>query len=332
MARQLFAHDPDIGYRFVPGLRTRVEHEAGGYLVRANEAGFRSDREFTPSKEPGTSRILLFGDSFTAGDGVSNPKRYSDQMELLLPGVEVFNFGLSGSGTDQQLLTFRKFAPSIEHDLVVVGVLVENIRRIVARYRIYRSPDGVERAYVKPYFTLDDGDQLVLHNVPVPRDARELSSLGPEERAHLDLGGDFPGVRRVIGQLGPAVKGLALRVSRYQPLPAYGSPDGTAWRLMRRLLETWADESRVRVLIVPLPLYHYVEDIAEPVYLERFAELRGHRNIAVHDPLPAMRALPPSERRQLRFKADEHPTPLSHRILAESIAGAVTTLIPRSAP
>src|SRR5687768_10383686 len=101
MERQLFVPDDAIGYRFVPGLRTRVEHEGGGYLVRTNQAGFRSEREFVPAKQPGTSRILLFGDSFTAGDGVSNPKRYGDQLELIVPDVEVFNFGLSGSGTDQ---------------------------------------------------------------------------------------------------------------------------------------------------------------------------------------------------------------------------------------
>lgn len=326
MERQLFVHDSDTGYRFVSGLRARIEHEAGGYLLRTNETGFRSEREFVATKQPGTSRILLFGDSFTAGDGVSNQKRYSDQMELILPNVEVFNFGLSGSGTDQQMLTFRKFAPAIEHDLVVIGVLVENIRRIVARYRVYRSPDGVERAYPKPFFTLDSGDQLTLHNVPVPREAHELAALPPDEGEHLDVGGSFPAVRRVIGQLGPAVKNLALRVSRYQPLPAYAAPDGQPWRLMRRILETWADESPVPVLIVPIPLYHYVEAIAEPVYLERFAELRGHPNVTVHDPLPAMRALPPAERRQLRFKTDEHPTPRSHRILAESIAGAVTNM------
>ena len=44
-------------------------------------------------------RVLVFGDSFTAGDGVSNGSRYSDVLETLLPPpTEVHNFGLPGSG------------------------------------------------------------------------------------------------------------------------------------------------------------------------------------------------------------------------------------------
>ena len=42
------------------------------------------------------------GDSFTAADGVSNRQRYSDLLEARLPGIEVYNFGLPGTGTDQQ--------------------------------------------------------------------------------------------------------------------------------------------------------------------------------------------------------------------------------------
>src|ERR1044072_2965541 len=42
----LFEYDPDIGYRFVPHLKTRVASPDGGYLVRTNGQGFRSDREF----------------------------------------------------------------------------------------------------------------------------------------------------------------------------------------------------------------------------------------------------------------------------------------------
>jgi hypothetical protein len=326
MERQIFTPEPSIGYRWVPGLRTRVEHEGGGYLVRTNETGFRSEREFAPTKPDGKFRILLFGDSFTAGDGVSNPKRYSDQLEQLLPDVEVFNLALSGSGTDQQLLLFRQFAPALEHDLVVVGVMVENIRRIVARYRIARAPDGVERAYPKPYFTLD-ADELLLHGVPVASEPRELDSFDGAERAHLDLGGDFVGIRQAISRLGSGVKELALRVSRYQPLPAYSSTDNPGWRLMRRILEAWASESAAPVLVMPIPLYHYIEDIAEPTYVERFEELHGYPNITLHDPLPYLRARPQAERRQLRFRTDEHPTALAHRLLAESLATAVSPLL-----
>ncbi len=127
MSRQLFQYHTVMGYHFIPGIRARIDHEGGGYLVRANGSGFRCEHEFSAAKPPSVFRILLFGDSFTAGDGVSNKHRYGDVLERALPGSQVFNFGLPGTGTDQQYLIYRELAAGLEHDLVVVGVVVENI-------------------------------------------------------------------------------------------------------------------------------------------------------------------------------------------------------------
>ena len=65
MLRQIFEYHPVIGHRFIPNVKARVPHEGGGYLVQANEAGFRSNRPFLREREPGYRRVLLFGDSFT---------------------------------------------------------------------------------------------------------------------------------------------------------------------------------------------------------------------------------------------------------------------------
>ena len=112
MNRQVFQYDPVFGYRFIPGLKARIPHGGGGYLVRVNDAGFRCRPRGGGEQPAGHVRVLLFGDSFTAGDGVSNTHRYGDVLEQLVPGLEVYNFGLSGTGTDQQYLVFREVAPS----------------------------------------------------------------------------------------------------------------------------------------------------------------------------------------------------------------------------
>src|SRR5437588_8209163 len=104
MSRQQFEYHPGFAYRFIPGLRARIAHEQGGYLVRVNSSGFRCDHEFVAAKRPGIRRILLFGDSFTAGDRVSSAQRYGDLLERLVPATELYNFGLPGSGTDQHYL------------------------------------------------------------------------------------------------------------------------------------------------------------------------------------------------------------------------------------
>ena len=41
MNRQLFEYHATIGFRFVPCLQTREEHEDGGFLLRTNQTGLR---------------------------------------------------------------------------------------------------------------------------------------------------------------------------------------------------------------------------------------------------------------------------------------------------
>ena len=50
-------------------------------------------------------------------------------------GAEVYNYGLSGSGTDQHLLIFEEFARDVEAELIVLGLTVHNVERVKAAYR-----------------------------------------------------------------------------------------------------------------------------------------------------------------------------------------------------
>jgi carbamoyltransferase len=325
MSRPLFEYHPVLGYRFVPGLRARVPHEGGGYLVRANAAGFRSEHEFTPARPPGAFRVLLFGDSFTAGDGVSNRDRYGDVLERQLSGVQLFNFGLPGSGTDQQYLAWREMAHGIEHDLLVLAVQVENIRRVAARYRIFEN-EGREVVLAKPYFTLGGDGALSLHGVPVPREPLRMEDVPPEDLAHLDRGGDHALVRKVVNKLG--VKDVVQTLTRYQPLPAYDRADHPDWRLMRAILGRWIAESAAPVLLMPVPLYQYVEETSSPEgYQQRFRELAADTGALLHDPLPDFHRLGRAERRQLRFGRDIHPTAAWHQVMADSLAPRLRSLL-----
>src|SRR6185369_3602767 len=167
--RMLIRHHPRIGHLFVPNLRARIPNELGGYYLRTNSSGFRSNIEYTKAR--GTRpRILFFGDSFTAGDGCSNEERFSDLVGNELD-AETFNYGLSGSGTDQQCLILEDLAEGVEADLIVLTVCVENIERIKVAYR--EAIDRVSSKHVlvpKPYFTLNGDQQLHLNHVPIPID------------------------------------------------------------------------------------------------------------------------------------------------------------------
>ena len=322
--RQILQYHPVIGYTFVPGIRARLDNDAQGYFLRANETGFRSEREFVKDKALGVFRILLFGDSFTAGDSVSNKDRYSDQIEQIAENVEIYNFGLPGTGTDQQYLAYREIGRHFEHDLVMICVLVENIRRIVARYRNYDDDAGKDRLFAKPYFELTESGSLELRHVPVARGPIAEDALPETERQHVDRGGHNQLLRRVVNALGSRVKDHAQRLSRYQPLPAYDDPESYDWRLMKAILRQWTSESDTPVLICPIPLYQYVEETASPDgYRSRFAELAAWNDVFVHDPLDDMCRVPIEERRSYRFPRDVHPTKEGHLVLARSFARGI---------
>lgn len=100
--RMVMQYHPHIGYRYVPNVQARILNESGGYFIRTNSQGFRSNVEFSTERKA-RPRILVFGDSYTAGDGCDNEQRFTDRLGEALD-AEVYNFGMSGSGTDQQLL------------------------------------------------------------------------------------------------------------------------------------------------------------------------------------------------------------------------------------
>ncbi|MGZ8289091.1 MAG: SGNH/GDSL hydrolase family protein [Telluria sp.] len=331
--RQLYEYHPVVGYRFIPNLKARIPHEGGGYLVHANEAGFRSNRPFLKTVAPGTRRVLFFGDSFTAGDAVTNHQRYTDVLEArldaILPGkVEAYNFGISSTGTDQQYLAWKEFARDVEHDLLVIAVFVENIRRVMAHYRPHRDADGVERIYAKPYFALDSGS-LLLRNVPPRATPFELDELSPAEQGAVDTGGRFALLRKVVNAVG--AKDAVQRLTRYQPLPAYDSPAHPGWLLMRAILSEWIRAAPKPVVLMPLPLPQHLDGVCDAApYQARFAELAAELKCTLHDPLPAFMRYPAPERRDFRWETDIHYTPAGHRALAESLVPVLKRLLLQS--
>lgn len=314
MNRALFEYHPTVGYKFIPGLKSRVQHEGGGYLVKTNNLGFRSDIDFQ-FKKSDKKRVLVFGDSFTAGDGVSNKFRYTDLLEHSLPNTEIYNFGLPGSGTDQQYLLFQEYAQQFEHDLLIISVLVENIRRVNASYRYFLDATNEVMVWQKPFFEINNGD-LVLKNTPVNPKPMSLRELNGEDKKKVDTGGKFEPLRKFINRLG--MKDFIQKIVRFQPVPEYNKANSPQWILMKTILEFWIRESKVPVLLVPIPLFHHVEESASSrKYQTRFKELST--SCKVHDPLPDLLKYDAQTRRSFRFEKDIHLTQKGHQALADSI-------------
>ena len=326
----LIRHHELVGHVYVPNLRARLPNEVGGYFVVTNSSGFRSDFEFTKART-GRPRILMFGDSFTAGDDCPNELRYSDLLARKLD-CEVYNFGVSGSGTDQHLLIQREFARGIEADLIVICVQIDSMKRIQLSHR--ESVDRITGRRVlvpKPYFELVDG-KLVPCQIPVPRERPEVGSHNPELNPQSGLSPkwlqwyrDSPAgeaFRKVLsGKLQPARSAL-FRASGVQPYADFDSMDTPGWRLMSAILSQFVEDvSPLPVLIVPIPTHEYFLHGIKPIYQKVFETLEDPvRGVHVADVSNPLISLPYDIRQTLGFRVGGHFTPFANEQVAEIMA------------
>lgn len=348
--RQFLTYHPVIGWWFIPNLKAMIPHDDNFYLLRTNSLGMRSNRDYPLPRPEGRRRIILLGDSYTAGDGVSNDERYSDRLEQLHPHLDVLNFGLPGSGTDQQFLVYKTLAKPFEADAYIFAILVENVLRNQQKYRPGWEPQtDFVVCRPKPYFTFED-NHLFLHNQPVPleeRSMQELQDQGTESRKVADsLARRFVrrvlpfGLRWTIYRIRQRSNFLSssYRYSSAQPYSGYESEDSYGWQLLRRILEQFFEHVADKpVFVIPLPTYHffvanasstYVPILSAPIYLERFMNLDDKaRNIFVVDVLPYFLQLPLDERQRC-CGDDPHYTTLAHAVIARAISDAISKTCP----
>jgi lysophospholipase L1-like esterase len=118
------------------GLQVHVPNARGVYRrqefetdVRFNSMGLRGG-EFAMPKPEGTYRIVALGDSFTAGLQVDEEDLFTTRIEQALSAahapVEVLNLGVSGYGTDDELILLRRYGAALAPDLVLVFFFVGN--------------------------------------------------------------------------------------------------------------------------------------------------------------------------------------------------------------
>jgi hypothetical protein len=102
----------------------------GSWQFRINSRGFRSDREYTYAKPPGTYRVLCLGDSQTQGFECHQDRTYSQVLERTLAAsgrrVEVINAGVSGFGTAESLVFLEQEGLRYQPDAVVLGFFVND--------------------------------------------------------------------------------------------------------------------------------------------------------------------------------------------------------------
>lgn len=145
--------DEYIGTRLQPGFSAWFRSE-GAALVEVNAVGFR-DRDHGLAKPAGTLRIAVLGDSYAEAVQVPREQTFWALLEEQLGEcsavggrqVEVLNFGISGFGTAQELLTFRHYARHYQPDIVLLAFVPGNDVRNNSR--------RLEPVQVRPFFEWD---------------------------------------------------------------------------------------------------------------------------------------------------------------------------------
>ena len=154
-----YISDPVVGAALRPnaeGWWTKEGHE----YIRINSQGLR-DREHTKAKPANTVRIAVLGDSYAEALQLPMEKAFWAIIEARLRecgalqgrDVEVINFGVSGYGTAQELLTLREKVWDYGPDIVLLAVTTLN--------DISDDSRALKQSNDIPYFVLSDG-HLVL--------------------------------------------------------------------------------------------------------------------------------------------------------------------------
>ena len=283
--RPCAAFDPVAGYRWQPGvariLRIVGNEVAYDQRFRANNCGYISSRDYTYRKpRRDVKRIVVLGDSFSAGDYLSVP--LPDRLhELLQSGMqeepiryEVYSFALPGQGLQNwHSIFFREIAPKYEFDAVIIACYLGDFARA---FTIFHHTQ--DRAYFgrfpDPPKTADGFRARCLPRMTVYaqiQSGQTMDRMVAAVRAGRDPGWRWPGVnlyatrllyRRVRNLVGANVatdqtrrlQGIAegcepcAMISREQLNEAYGGRLVMLWEMLE-----YCKRRRVPVLLVSIP-------------------------------------------------------------------------------
>ncbi len=146
------AFDRTLGWLPVPNDR----EPGDGPPVANNSLGFRGD-EFHRAGKVG---IMFLGDSFVWGYAIRAPEdRFTDKIQAKHPEWNIYNVGVIGYGTDQELLLLKRVFDKLNPRVVFLVFCTENDHK--------DNTTSISYGCYKPYFTTNAAG-LHLGGVPVP--------------------------------------------------------------------------------------------------------------------------------------------------------------------
>ncbi len=151
--------DEQTGFSLLPNQHGFIIRRVPGLFrtqFHTNSRGMR-DREYVLEKHD-RRRVLALGDSITEGWGVEAEEAYPNVLaSQYLHDVEVWNLGVAGYSTDQELQQLRQVIDDYRPDVVTLAFYFNDLAE--NSFRRVRWPPR----YIKPHFDFR-GNDLVLAN------------------------------------------------------------------------------------------------------------------------------------------------------------------------
>jgi GDSL-like Lipase/Acylhydrolase family len=155
---EAYQFDSELGWLPVPNATAQQTTGNRTISVKHNSLGLR-ERELS---DIAPHRILFLGDSFTYGYDAEVNERFSDLLQKELPQYGIINAGVSGYGTDQEVLLMKRLWNYINPKYVVLTFCVDNDRDDnTSSFRF--------RKYHKPYFVRTPEGEWQVRGYPLPR-------------------------------------------------------------------------------------------------------------------------------------------------------------------
>jgi lysophospholipase L1-like esterase len=327
-------NDDDLVFTLAPGFRGRLRNPEYTTEVSINSLGLRG-----PEPEPkrlGFRRILVLGDSFVSAFNMNEADTLVSVAERALKRtaagdrLEVVNAGTPNYGTWHELRLFRRLAPLLHPDAVILCVYTGN---------------DVENNLRPREVVVENG--LLVSRKPVPGiiPLGLRSWLQRESMTYVFLWNAWNQIRPSLGRTGSdPLKEFKDLVSRQ---PVSYLEDG--YRITDDLLSLFRDEARHR----ELPLLIVLIPAEYQVYGRQFDDMVKHQGLDPEDfdldlpdrrwagmakrlALPVLDLLPVFRSREagpyLYMSLDGHLTREGNRIAGEAIADALAHLLGGGSP
>ena len=141
-------HDPHPERGWVP--KPNLPRE------RTNERGHRA---LAPYKfRDDAFRVLILGDSFTFGSTVPDGLEWPSRLQARDERMQIINLGVGGYGVAQMYVTLRDEIAEYRPHAVVFAPITDDLNRSLLSFR----------EYGQPRFVVNEKNELVAMNLPIP--------------------------------------------------------------------------------------------------------------------------------------------------------------------